>query len=284
VNDRFKPRWLFVCLLAIMIAAKATTQSYNYRQINLVSGIPGLGLNLDPTLVRPWGIALSSAQPFRVANNTTGNFRSYDATGGDLIFAGDVAVPRRSTLTHARPFGIGANSTKLSAPRGSLASLFLWATEGGAVSGEYADAKRNILATTILAIDNSARGAACTEIAALALSCCAPFLAVAHFHGGFIDSFTGSIDMPNFPSTFTDSSLPAGETTRTIVIVRPDGNGPRCLPEAVLPSAIRASRNWTAPRPSAQKRYSSRMPLHGRGSCSPSQLQSTGGQPGALGG
>ena len=162
MNDRFKVQFLFVCVFAISVAAKATAQSNNYRQINLVSGHPGLGLNLDPALVRPWGIAFSSGHPFRVANNSSGSFRSYDATGRGQIFAGDIALPAGSTTAHARPSGIAANSTGLFAPHGSLASPFLFATQDGTVSGEYADAEGNILSSTILAVDSSARGAVYT--------------------------------------------------------------------------------------------------------------------------
>ena len=210
MNDRLKTQCVIVGLLTILVATKAPGQSNNYRQVNLVSGIPGSGLNLDPALVRPWGIALSSGQPIRVANNLSGNFRSYDTTGRDQLFAGDIALPLGSTLTHARPSGIAANSTGLFAPRGSLSSPFLFATQDGTVSGEYADAEGNILASTILAIDNSARGAVYTGIAVLAPSCCAPFLAVADFHGGFVATFTGSFDALSVPGAFTDPNLPAG--------------------------------------------------------------------------
>ena len=50
VNDRLKARVLLACcILVISVAANATTTRINYRQTNLVLGIPGLGLNLDPT-------------------------------------------------------------------------------------------------------------------------------------------------------------------------------------------------------------------------------------------
>jgi uncharacterized protein (TIGR03118 family) len=205
--------------LSISIAAKATAQTNNYRQINLVAGSAGLGLNLDPALVRPWGIALSPGQPFRVANNQSGNFRSYDATGRGLIYAGNIALPAGSTTTHERPSGIAANSTGLFAPHGSLASPFLFATQDGTVSGEYADVEGNIISSTILAVDSSARGAVYTGIAVLAPSCCAPFLAVADFHGGFVDTFTGTFDPLSAPGKFTDPNLPSGYAPYNLNVV-----------------------------------------------------------------
>ena len=219
VNDRLRVQFMLVCFFVISVAAMATAQSNNYRQTNLVSGIPGLGLNLDPALVRPWGLAFSTGQPFRVANNQSGNFRSYDATGRNLIFAGNIASPGGSTTIRARPSGIAVNSTGLFAPRGSLASPFLFATQDGTVSGEYADAQGDILATTILAIDNSARGAVYTGIAVLSPSCCAPFLAVADFHGGFVDTFTGTFDPLSAPGQFTDPNLPAGYAPYNLNVV-----------------------------------------------------------------
>lgn len=194
-------------------------QSNNYRQVNLVSGVAGLGLNVDPALHGPWGLAFSTGQPIRVANNKAGSFRSYDATGRSLIYAGKVALPVGSTAAHSDPTGIAANSTGLFAPRGSLASPFLFATEDGTISGEYADTQGNILASTILAIDNSSRGAVYTGIAVLTPGCCAPFLAVADFHGGFIDTFTGSFDPLSPPGNFTDPNLPARYSPYNLNIV-----------------------------------------------------------------
>lgn len=218
MNDALIVR-LFCLCLAISIPAQAAAQSNNYRQTNLVSGIPGLGLNMDPALIRPWGLALSPGQAFRVANNQSGNFKSYDATGRSLIFGGTIASPGGDANIHARPSGIAANSTGLFAPHGSLASPFLFATQDGTVSGEYADTAGDILGTTVLAVDNSARGAVYTGIAVLSPSCCAPFLAVADFHGGFIDTFTSAFDPLSVPGGFTDTNLPAGYAPYNLNVV-----------------------------------------------------------------
>ncbi|MDT5270650.1 MAG: hypothetical protein QOH49_2836, partial [Acidobacteriota bacterium] len=42
-----------------------------YRQTNLISDTPGLSPVLDPLLVNPWGISMTSSSPFWVANNGT---------------------------------------------------------------------------------------------------------------------------------------------------------------------------------------------------------------------
>lgn len=219
MNVRLKTRILLLCAFSVLAALSATAQSNNYRQVNLVSSAAGLGLNVDPALARPWGMAFSTGQPIRLANNKTGNFRSYDATGRSLRFAGAIALPRGITTGHSNPSGIAANSTNLFAPQGSLASPFLFATEDGTISGEYADTQGNILANTILAVDNSARGAVYTGIVVLTPGCCAPFLAAADFHGGFVDTFTGTFDPLSAPGTFTDPNLPAGYAPYNLNVV-----------------------------------------------------------------
>ncbi len=42
-----------------------------YRLTTLISDVPGLAPVLDPLLVNPWGISLTAASPFWVANNGT---------------------------------------------------------------------------------------------------------------------------------------------------------------------------------------------------------------------
>ena len=209
---------LLVIAMGITHIAQAGAQSNNYSQVNLVSDVPGLGLKLDPGITNPWGIALTTEQPFRIANNKTGKFKSYDATGAQHVFEGDIAVAVGDT-SHPKPTGVAANPTSLFVPRGSLASPFLFATEDGTISGEYADERGDILQTTILVIDNSSRGAVYTGLAVLTPECCAPFLAVADFHGGFIETFTDSFDPLSPPGTFADPNLPQGYAPYNVVAI-----------------------------------------------------------------
>jgi uncharacterized protein (TIGR03118 family) len=219
VNAGLKARTsLLIIAIGLFHFAKAGAQNNNYRQVNLVSDVPGLGLKLDPGLANPWGVALTTSQPFRIANNETGKFKSYDATGAQHVFEGDIAVAA-GDASHPSPTGVAANPTSLFVPRGSLASPFLFATEDGTISGEYADERGNILQTTILVIDNSARGAVYTGLAVLSPECCAPFLAAADFHGGFIEAFTGTFDPLSPPGTFTDPNLPPGYAPYNLAVI-----------------------------------------------------------------
>lgn len=204
--------------IGLIAPVSAIAQSHHYRQVDLVSNVPGLALNIDRDLVNPWGLARAPGQSFRIATNANGSFTRYDATGAQQLFGARIATPAGvSSIPH--PTGVAANSTGLFVPPGSLASPFLFATEEGTISGEYADANGNILLTSILVVDNSSRGAVYTGLAILTPDCCAPFLAVADFHGGFIDTFTGSFDPLGIPGAFIDPDLPAGYAPYNLSVI-----------------------------------------------------------------
>jgi uncharacterized protein (TIGR03118 family) len=205
-------------LTGLCAATQAIAQANNFKQINLVSSVPGLALRVDPGLVDPWGIAASFGQPFRIANHASGTFRSYDSSGAPQVFAGNIALPAGSVLP-SNPTGVVANPTALFVPHGSLASPYLFATEDGTISGEYADDRRNILQTTILAIDNSSRGSRYTGLSLLSPDCCAPFLAVADFRAGVIDTFTGGFSPLQPSGDFVDPYLPSGYAPYNLAVI-----------------------------------------------------------------
>ncbi len=51
-------RTFSLCALSALAALPGAAQIINYRQVNLVSCTAGLGLTVDPSLARPWGLAL----------------------------------------------------------------------------------------------------------------------------------------------------------------------------------------------------------------------------------
>jgi uncharacterized protein (TIGR03118 family) len=206
---------IFISLLATQTAH---AQANNYQQVDLVSNVPGLALNDNPTLRNPWGIAFSNGQPFRIAANKNGSFMSYDGTGAEQGLGIAIAVPAGDTST-AQPTGVVANPTSLFVPPQSQSTPFLFATEDGTISTEYADARGDILVTTILVVDNSPRGAVYTGLAVLTPDCCNPFLAAADFHGGLIDTFTGSFEPLGIPGAFIDSKLPLGYSPYNLNVI-----------------------------------------------------------------
>jgi len=225
VNQKLAARVLSLLLITIfptLITATAQNisvqRSNRYQQTNLVSDVPEVAANIDRRLVNPWGVALSSDKPFRVADNGNGQFTSYDDMGDEEVFSGIVADPRGDT-SRSHPTGVAFNPTGSFIPHGSLASPFLFASADGTISGEYADSRGDILETTILVVDNSAQGAVYTGLAILTPSCCAPFLAVANFHDGFIETYTGFFAPLGIPGAFIDPQLPSGYSPFNIQVI-----------------------------------------------------------------
>ncbi len=205
-------------VLSFLAAAASNAQVNSYRQVNLVSSVPGLALVRDPALQNPWGIALSNGQPFRIANNASGDFRSYDGNGASHDFAGVIEVPAGVSAI-PKPTGVAANPTNLFVPSTSQSTPFIFATEDGTISTEYADTRGDLKTTTILVINNSPEGAVYTGLAVLTPGCCNPFLAAADFHGGVVNTFTSSFDRLGIPGAFTDPNLPAGYAPYNLNIV-----------------------------------------------------------------
>jgi len=199
----------FLLLAGLVAQNPVLAQSNNFVQTNLVSNVPGLALKFNIDLLNPWGMAVSANQPFRIAANGKGQFRSYDASGAEQDPRGVIAVPDGVTVG-ANPTGVAANDSGLFIPPGSLSTPFLFATRQGTISTEYADARGDIKTTTILVVDHGTQGAEYTGLAVLSPDCCAPYLAVADFHRGFVETFTSFFDPLGIPGAFIDPNLPAG--------------------------------------------------------------------------
>lgn len=217
MNSRTIPA-VFVLFAGVVTNAAAHAQNNNYLQTNLVSNVPGLALSVDNDLLHPWGMAASANQPFRIAANGKGQFRSYDASGAQQDPRAVIAVPASVTVP-ANPTGVAANTTGLFIPPGSLSSPFLFATRQGTISGEYADARGDILATTIMVVDHGSQGAEYTGLAVLSPNCCAPYLAAADFHRGFVETFTSFFDPLGIPGGFIDPNLPTGYAPWNLQVV-----------------------------------------------------------------
>ena len=217
-----KPGTIFpsVFLLAIVVTSlTAHAQANNYTQTNLVSNVPGLALTVNVDLVHPWGMAVSANHPFRIAENGKGKFESYDASGVVQDPRGVIAVPDGVTVP-ANPTGVAADTTgQFISPQSPLPLPFLFATRQGTISGEYADSRGDIKTTTIPVIDHGSQGAEYTGLAVLTPDCCSPYLAVADFHRGFVETFTAFFDPLGTPGNFTDPNLPAGYSPWNVQVV-----------------------------------------------------------------
>lgn len=199
----------------------ATAQTNNYQQTNLVSNTIHAAAHTQPSLVTPWGLAISPNGGFGIVNNGRGTFAAYDGSGDELSLLTLVAGPPQLE-SNPGPSAIAANPTGTfftEKGTGAVPSPFLFATLDGTISGQYADSNGDILETTVLAVDHSAQGAVYTGLAVLTPNCCAPFLAVANFKDGFIETYTGSFEPLGVPGAFIDKNLPVGYAPYNVQVV-----------------------------------------------------------------
>jgi len=199
----------------------ATAQTDSYQQTNLVSNTLHAAAHTQRSLVTPWGLAISPNGGFGIVNNGLGSFATYDASGDELSLITLVAGPPQLE-SNPGPSAIAANPTGAfftEKGTGAVPSPFLFATLDGTISGQYADSNGDILETTVLAVDHSAQGAVYTGLAVLTPNCCAPFLAVANFKDGFIETYTGFFDPLGIPEAFIDKNLPSGYAPFNVQVV-----------------------------------------------------------------
>ncbi|HEY4362326.1 MAG TPA: TIGR03118 family protein [Bryobacteraceae bacterium] len=195
-----------LCLSALPTVA-ATPNAY--IQHNLVADTPGLADVTDPTLINPWGIAVSATSPFWVSDGGTGFATVYSTSATATITqvtAVKVTIPHGAGSTDT--FGVvtgelSNTSTAFLLANGNKAS-FIFATEDGTVSawntGTVAQVK----------IDNSANGASYKGLA-LGGTSTAPQLYVANFSGAAVEVYDGNFAPVTLPAgAFTDSQIPAG--------------------------------------------------------------------------
>jgi uncharacterized protein (TIGR03118 family) len=200
-------------LIAILLAAtSASAQNIAYRQNNLASDVPGVASTTDPFLLDPWGIAIDPGTSFIVANTVQGKVISLDGAGVRSVPPG-FSIPNPAGTGPATPTGIVSDLHSFFRTLNSLPPLPLStivATADGGIYFWFVNSDRTSLPQATLAVDRSRSGAVYTGLAILTPECCAEFLAVANFHSGNVESFTGTFD-PLVPAgTFTDPNLPAG--------------------------------------------------------------------------
>jgi uncharacterized protein (TIGR03118 family) len=189
-------------------AVDASAQTIGYRQTNLASNLPNVANNVTPGLVNPWGIAFLSGQPFFIADNQPGHVTVHDSSGLG-VGPGGFILPNAAGTGFDHPTGIVADQNSLIGGP-SLVKPFILVTDEGTVFTWGLDAQGDIPQAATLRVDHSLFGAAYKGAAILNSSLTAPALAVADFHGGFIETFLPGFSRVALPGSFTDPNLPAG--------------------------------------------------------------------------
>src|SRR5438876_4826993 len=126
----------FLVLTAISFTA-AFARADTYSSTNFQSDLPGLAAHVDPNLVNPWGMAVSSGGTIWVSDNGTGVSTLYgqDGTAASLV----VTIPTSArNKDGGNPTGVVFNSTaffKVTKNGNSQPSRFIFVNEDGTISG-----------------------------------------------------------------------------------------------------------------------------------------------------
>ncbi|HBB87962.1 MAG TPA: TIGR03118 family protein [Blastocatellia bacterium] len=211
--------FLYLCMLPIIPRTTTHAQGPNipviapgsaYRQTNFVSDIPGLAPVLDPLLVNPWGISLTSSSPFWVANSNTSTSQLIRDPNG----AGPVVLnpsPQTVTIPGGLPTGTVANPTAAdfvlpgacaAAPCGAN---FLFASITGNITGWDPNAPAAGSTTAVIAASHPGHVYTGLALANNGTN----HLYAADFANGNIDVYDASFALQpsvNFP--FADPSIP----------------------------------------------------------------------------
>src|SRR5439155_12309067 len=129
------PRRLTLLVSAVLstlawIASPARADD-RYRQVNLVSDLPGHALLQDTNLVNAWGMSFSPTSPFWISDNGTGLATLYAVTNDAM---GKVHVAKQS-LEVTIP-GAGNPTGQLFNNAGGFnGDIFIFGSEDGTISG-----------------------------------------------------------------------------------------------------------------------------------------------------
>ncbi len=200
-------------ILALPSAAQ-TTGANSYVQINLVSNTKGMAPVIDPNLVDPWGISISTSSPFWISNHLSGTSTLYN--GGGTITPTVVKIPAAAASAAGalgRPTGQVQNNLStaspvpflLPTPNGKTAS-FIFDTDDGTISAWNGSV---VASTAVITVDNSASKAVYKGLA-IGTSAQGPTLYAANFYSGNIDVFSGTWAPITLAGAFADPSVPAG--------------------------------------------------------------------------
>ena len=190
----------------------AAIRSRGYRQTNLVADVSGVAPTTDANLLNPWGIAYSPTGPVWISDNHAGLATVYDGSGKPFPTPVPLVVtipPPQGGSDPAAPTGVVFNASSdfvITQGATSAASLFIFATEDGTISGW--NSKVNP-ATAILTVDNSGADAIYKGLA-IGSNASGNFLVATDFHNGRVDVFDKNFMPATLAGSFSDPNIPVG--------------------------------------------------------------------------
>ncbi|HEY4284385.1 MAG TPA: TIGR03118 family protein [Chthoniobacterales bacterium] len=190
-----------VLLSAMLLPAISRGDTYSWD--NLQSDIAGVAQHVDPNLVNPWGMTVSSNGTIWVSDNGTGVSTLYRGDGSAVSLI--VTIPAREKQKGANPTGTIVNSTsdfKVTKGGNSLPARFLFVSEDGTISGwnPTLDPTNAIIAVKGKP-DNVYKGMA------LGMANGHNFLYATNFHRGQVDVYDENFN-PAKMKSFIDPNLP----------------------------------------------------------------------------
>jgi len=189
-----------------------SSSASGFQQTNLVADVAGLAPTTDPNLVNPWGIAFSPTGPFWISDNHAGVSTVYDSNGKPFPTPVALVVtipPPEGGSDAAAPTGIVFNaSTDFVVTQGttSAASVFIFATEDGTISGWNPTVNAG---AALLTVDNSGDEAIYKGLAT-GSNAAGNLLFATDFHNGKVDVFDKTFKPVTLAGSFSDPNLPSG--------------------------------------------------------------------------
>jgi uncharacterized protein (TIGR03118 family) len=202
-------------LVSTCLTFTAAGQTGNaFITTNLVANTAGVAPVVDPNLVDPWGLSISTSSPFWVSNHLSGTSTLYNGSGA--ITPVVVIIPKGSasaTGALGRPTGQVQNNLStaspaaflLPAPNGKVSS-FIFCTDDGTISAWNGSVTAS---TAVVTVDNSAAGAVYKGMA-IGTSAQGATIYAANFRSGNIDVFNGAWAPVTLAGTFADPAVPSG--------------------------------------------------------------------------
>jgi len=209
-------------LMLLALAPAALPAASGYLVHNLVADTPGVADFTDPNAVNVWGIAISATSPFWNCNQGISTVYSSTATSFSVTTTKAI-LPGTGLVAACTGIVVNSTASGFTVTNGTTSGKpnFIFASEGGQLTGwsSGVDATH-----ALLAVDNSAAGAAYTGLALVSTTQPTGQLYAANFNKGSIDVFdTNWKPVTLAAGSFTDSAIPAGFAPFNIQLLS-DGN------------------------------------------------------------
>lgn len=189
-----------------------------YRQVNLVSDVPGRAQVTDPHLVNAWGASYRGTSPLWVSDNGPGLATLYS---GGVRGSRQTVLPLVVTIPGGAPTGQVSNPTTSFVIRSGTASAparFLFVGETGHLTGWAPTVGGTTTSPSTHAVDAAVTPGAVEKGVAMGQTSHGPRLYVANFSGARVDVFDGSFHRLRTFGAFKDTRMPRGYAPFNVMV------------------------------------------------------------------